>query len=366
MSAVDQEKRAKKRKRPKAREGSQRDLINALFRQRGPLHGKKRIDYPIRKAYPDGQTYDIKRYAKGQTNKEEAFMITLIHLLGWPDPAPEEHKVDALYVSLGLVFECDETQHFDANAFFNQKKPGYQKERDLRINRHYTMKGFYVVRVRAADYTIRPKSKDKAPVWVPVDNYTVAQRTREAVAKVLELKKRNMLLENNYQGALLVWPDTEKRQYARETFESDALETELAAADTATPLSDADKLQRRETILNQETAQFVAAQRNELQEVRENKQLDNAAAKENSADSVSDELDVTNTSITPEGGVTEDVIMSDPMDDDDAAAANEDISLDVSPLQEPATKAPRISSELRICTAYGGLETSITWHTHIL
>lgn len=235
--------RRKKRKAPK---GSQRDLINRLFRQGGPLYGKKRVDYAIAKVHPDGINFDLVRYVRNKNKKEENMIIALIRTLGWPaesesvrpDTSNPEMvvKVDALYPDLGLVFECDEMQHYDDDHLFNQgDKQGYQKRRDRLVNEYYTSRGFYVVRLNGTrgPYRIDPAKPDQARrhpsglLWYPAENSEVLRRGREAVKRVLELKTA-AYARGDFAGKLISYPDDAVGAFARRWFDADTINAQAS------------------------------------------------------------------------------------------------------------------------------------------
>lgn len=275
---MDAAKKTKKRKRKTTRKGTKKDRINSLFRAGGSLYRKKRIDYPIREVNMEDGTYDLKTYIKGDTNKEEAFTLALVRTLGWPDQAPADAKVDALYIDLRLVFECDETQHFDFDSFFNRQKPGYQAERDRRINEHYMRQGYYVVRVRAADLGIPAKSKDGRLVWQPTDNRIVTERTIAAVRAVTALRRENMSQRNDFNGHLIVYPDLSDQHYAKTIFNVESIDAALRTSASLLPLMPEDHKSGRDVLEAQDRAMQAADARNLAQMIRDEAKLENAAS----------------------------------------------------------------------------------------
>jgi hypothetical protein len=233
----------------------QRTLVEALFQEHGPLYGKKKILYPIRRAYPDGRTYDLKRYIRGKTRKEEAGMMALIQELGWPDRSPSTARADALYVSLKVVVEFDEVQHMDDDAYFNKLKPDYQRKRDHRINITYARQGYYVVRLLCADPVPDP-SRRSGMRWIPVENGEVMRRTRQAVREVLKLKRLNMEQRGDLRGKVMVWPDLPDGRVAEGVFGASAINE--GDAENRQPTNPLEQSLRRGTILAQEMAMQAA------------------------------------------------------------------------------------------------------------
>lgn len=236
-----------------------------LFEQGGPLAGKKEITYPIKKVYPDGKTFDIKDFVRGDTKKEESGLIALIHTLGWPDKSPHDFKVDAIYYSLKLAFEIDEVQHMDSEAYFNKLNPNYQKPRDHRINLHFAQQGYYIVRILAADPVPDP-SHEGGYRWIPVSNHEVAKRAIQAVSQVLNEKKVNMEQNKDYAGKVLVWPDTPDQTYGQMVFGSKTINEE--AKKEAKKITQVEIALRKGTIVAQEMAMKQTQASFELQNQR--------------------------------------------------------------------------------------------------
>jgi hypothetical protein len=201
---------------PMSGAGRSKTLLNALWASGGPLHGKKRIDYPLARVYSDGRTYDLRKFTRGKTELEENFMLTLIRLLGWPDVSPQEAKVDALWTALSFAAECDESQHFDPTSFFNTRpgKEDYQRLRDNAVNRFHAVRhGRYVLRVMAC-------TQDDSGVWKPIGLPELRRRTLQGALHVLELR-RSALAQGQLGGRVVVWP--EDGQGTRDFFNAESI-----------------------------------------------------------------------------------------------------------------------------------------------
>lgn len=293
----------KSKKKRKTRKGSQADLIKGLYRQKGPLYGKKRALYAISKVQDDGVTYELARFVRKDTKKEENCIIALIRLLGFPDESetirpdpsdPEQTaKVDALYRDLRLVFECDEVQHFDDDHIFNQgAKKGYQRKRDRLINEYYTRQGYYVIRVNATtgpfpvSSTMDTEKAKKHPsglLWYPAENSKVLERARTAVQVALDAKRANYA-SGDFAGKVICVPDDASGSFANRWFGADA--TNAKARQVAFDENTTAKL--RGTVEAMQIAMQAAAARLVLQDSRRRQTADLEADEGGEEDSEDD------------------------------------------------------------------------------
>ena len=193
------------------------ELVRGLFRVNGPLFGKSQLHFPIADVDPiNKRQFVLKDYIKGQSNLEEAMKLAAIKMIGWPNPSPEAQKADMVYPQLGLVLECDETQHYDSVHMFHNKKSfaEFQNPRDKRINQYYVNMGYTVIRLRACYREIHTysKGKDKGKTVVQWTTFSLAEIT-QFTKKAIELAitaRQESYANGNYNGSLLIHPETSK------------------------------------------------------------------------------------------------------------------------------------------------------------
>ncbi len=208
--------------------------VRRLFAKGGSLYLKKRFALPIRGFNDDG-TVDFFRpgdefpLPRGGKHLEAMFTIALFHELGWPDKAVRGLLADAVYNSMMLAFEFDEAQHYASQHHFNKLKPGYQAPRDKRVAGDFLRLGYWVCRVRGADYS---KEDD---FWSDISLEKAYDRTREAVGHTLAWRQRTFDAPDratlHYYPRILVWPDDKDRSIANTVFLAKELEDHVAHVD---------------------------------------------------------------------------------------------------------------------------------------
>jgi len=195
------------------------ELIRGLFRINGPLFGKSQLHYPIADVDPVGKTlFVLKDFLKGQSNLEEVMKLAAIKIIGWPSPSPGDFKADMVYPQLGLVLECDETQHYDPTHMFHNNKPfnEFQNPRDRRINQYYVNKGYTVIRLRACyreiHTYIKGKNKGKTVVqWTSFALREITQFTIKAIELALAARKDALARGDVLRGSLMIYPETSRQ-----------------------------------------------------------------------------------------------------------------------------------------------------------